>query len=338
MLTVLLGGNAAVVSGRAQPAQPKLSERFLFVFDTSSEMKRRLPAVKGALATLLATGANGQMRANDSIGVWTFDQDLHAGQFPLELWQPDKAVMIASNINTFISDQHYSKKTSFETLVPVLNQIVQHSERLTVVIFCDGYGEVHGTPYDSGINQVFKQRRDEREKERLPIAIAMRSQLGQYVDCMVSFPPQPVSLPVFPPLPEPPPPPKAALPPPRTMAPPLIIIGPPPTNRAPPPGPPAAAPVPVSTNRPVVVTSAPPPVAGEVEKPASMPLMSTNVAGPVQLKMDAKVLAETNAAAPPEAEAGTGRIGAALLGLAFLAVAVGLTVFLVRYVRSTKKD
>ena len=110
--------------------------------------------------------------------------------------------MIASNIIKFVSKQHYSKKTGFDALQPLLNQVVQSSERLTVLIFCDGNGEIHGTPYDAGINQIFQQRQNERQKARLPIVIGLRSQRGQYVGCMVSFPPQPVSLPAFPPLPE----------------------------------------------------------------------------------------------------------------------------------------
>ena len=169
--------------------------------------------------------------------MWTFDQELQAGQFPLQRWKPDNAATIASNITAFVGGQRYAKKTSFDALMPLLNQVVRSSERLTVVIFCDGNGEIHGTPYDTGINQIFQQRQGERQKARLPIVIVLRSQLGEYVDCVVSFPPQPVSFPAFPPLPEdaPAPPKLAPAPaPPRPSVPPLIIIGTPATNRVPP--------------------------------------------------------------------------------------------------------
>ena len=214
---------------RAKPAARKVGNRCLLVFDTSAEMKSRVPAVQQALNTLLATSMNGQLRLGDTIGVWTFNQELRSGQFPLQRWAPDDATAIASAINTFVGSQQYEEKAHFEAMVPLLNQLVQSSERLTVLIFCDGKGEIHGTPYDAGINQVFTQREHERQKARLPIVIVLRSQRGQYTGCMVSFPPQPVSLPEFPPLPE------LSSPPSKAGSTPLIIIGASLTNQMSPP-------------------------------------------------------------------------------------------------------
>jgi hypothetical protein len=331
LFAALVGGIFAIPAGHAQTAAAKLDSRYLLVFDTASEMKRRLPAVKGALAALLATSANGQMHSNDSVGVWTFDEELHAGQFPLQRWQPDHAALIASNISVFISGQTYSKKTGFGALMPVLNKVVQNSDRLTVVIFCDGNGEIHGTPYDSGINQIFKSRQSERQKARLPIAVALRAQLGQYVDCMVSFPPQPVTLPEFPPLPPPPPPPtpKVASAPPRPVVPPLIVIGTPPTNRV----------LPTPSNPPpVTATSTPvPAAASQASPPMPGPAMPTGAA-PARLTFDTALLSGTNTVTPPAEDFGISRISALAMGLGFLTVAGGLTFFLFRRARAMKKD
>ena len=237
ILAALLTGTFLAPALRALPAAQRVDNRFLLIFDTSSDMRARLPAVQKALDALLATSANGPLHSGDSVGVWTFDQDLHAGQFPLQYWKPEEAPMIASNIVKFVKKQHYLNKTGFDALQPLLNQVVQHSERLTVLIFCDGKGEIHGTPYDAGINQLFQQRQNERQKGELPIIIGLRSQRGQYVGCMVSFPPQPVSLPEFPPLPEVvhAPPVTNTPAPPRLNVPSLIIVGTTITNRVPPP-------------------------------------------------------------------------------------------------------
>ena len=164
ILAALLTGTFLAPALRAQPAPQRVDNRFLLIFDTSSDMRQRLPAVQKALDALLATSVNGQLHSGDSVGVWTFDQDLHAGQFPLQHWKPDDAPMIASNITKFVKKQHYLNKTGFDALQPLLNQVVQGSERLTVLIFCDGKGEIHGTPYDAGINQIFQQRQRERQK------------------------------------------------------------------------------------------------------------------------------------------------------------------------------
>jgi hypothetical protein len=298
-------------------------------------MKRRLPAVQKALNDILAASTNGQLHSGDSIGVWTFDQDLRRGQFSLQRWEPDNAAMIVSNISAFAGSQRYSKKTSFDALMPLLNQTVGKSERLTVLIFCDGYGEINGTPYDTGINQVFQQRQGERQKARLPVVVGLRSQRGQYTGCMVSFPPQPVSLPAFPPLPEAAPPKVVKAPaPPRPIVPPLIIIGPPVTNRVPP-----SVPKPALTNPPpMVITSTPAPVvANEVIPTAVMPSMQTS-AVPVQLKIDAALLPRTNAITPPSDNIEISRKSAFVLGAAFLAAAGSLAVFMFRRARKTGGD
>ena len=338
LLAVMLGGLAAVPELRAQPAARKVESRFLLVFDTSAEMKHRVTAVQNAISNVLATGANGQLHSDDSIGVWTFDQQLQTGQFPLQRWKPDQAGQIAAAINTFVGSQRYAKKTGFDMVLPMVNKVVQSSERLTVVIFCDGYGEFYGTPYDQGINQVFQERQAERQKSRRPIVVVLRSQLGQYVDCMVSFPPQPVSFPEFPPLPEPAPvAPKAVPPPPRPSVPPLIIIGTPPVSRVPPPVPKPLSPQAPTNPPPAVASSAPPPAAiSEARPPDDVPLTRTG-GPPAQLKIDAGLLPRTNTASPSSEGPGFGHAVAFALGAALLVVA-GLVVFLFGRARPPKND
>src|SRR5208282_4495448 len=75
----------------AQPAVPSVDSRFLLIFDTSSAMKPRLPAVQIAIDSLLATSMREQLHPGDSIGVWTFDRELRTGQFPLQHWDPVRA-------------------------------------------------------------------------------------------------------------------------------------------------------------------------------------------------------------------------------------------------------
>ena len=224
----LLAGFLLIPAGRAQPEPGIIDNRFLFIFDTSADMKRRLPAVQTELIQLLSTSLGSQLRGGDTIGVWTFDKDLRTGQFPLQLWTPDDAVTVASSINKLVGKQHYSNGTSFNALQPLLNQVIQSSERLTVLIFCDGEDEIRWTPYDSGINQVFQQRLAELKKSRQPFVLVLRTQFGQYAGCTVNFPPGMVSFPEFPPPPvlepvSPQPPAPVAAPP--STGPPLIIVG-----------------------------------------------------------------------------------------------------------------
>ncbi len=247
---------------RAQPTEQTVQSRFLFIFDTSKNMKPRLEALQKCLNILLATSLGGQMHAGDSMGVWTFNQALQTKGFPLQNWNPDNAVSIASNMVKFVGAQHYGKSTHFEVLQPSLNRVVQNSERLTVLIFCDGEGKISGTPYDDAINQMLQEKLAEQKNARQPLVIVLRSQLGQFVAANIGLPPQMVSIPGFPPLPLPPPPaPTPTNPPPPApmiVGQPIIIIGKKPTASVPPPAtnppPPVVAPV-VPTNAPAPSTN-----------------------------------------------------------------------------------
>jgi hypothetical protein len=213
-----------------------------------------------------------------------------------------------------------------------------------VLRFCDGTGEIHGTPYDTGINQVFQHRQSERQKERLPIVIGLRAQLGQYVGCTLSFPPQPVNLPEFPPLPEvaqAPPVVEAPAPPspPQSSVPSLIIFGTTITNHMPAPQPkpePANLPPITVTSPPASTIATPAPtVTNEVKTPEAGPLVQTS-AIPAQSNIPANIpaapLVPAPAAMPPPESSRIGRNDALFagvaIGVAFLAG--GLVVFLLR--------
>jgi len=286
IIAALLAGIFLIPELRAQPTDQTVQSHFLFVFDTSRDMKYRSEAVQKALNTMLATSLNGQLHAGDSMGVWTFGQNLRPGDYPLQNWNPDKAAMIASNLTKFVSKQHYAKNARFEALQPLLNEVVQDSQRLTVLIFCDGEAKISGTPFDSGVNQIFGQKLSEQKSAHQPFVVVLRSQLGQYTGCSVSLPPLPVALPQFPALPAPPPPPapkptSAPPPAPVIVAQPLIIIG---TKNESSPPLPKAAPTnsPTMTNQPPANSS--PDAAGAAATnapaaPAANPLM-TNLTAP----------------------------------------------------------
>ena len=218
-------------------APPAQEERWLLVVDTSWPMKKRLPAVETALKTFLGTSGEGQLHAGDSVGVWTFSRQLRTGEFPLLAWKPELSAMTVSNLVRFIKRREFGSETHWDVLAPKLDKLVASSERLTVLIFCDGGGKFVGTPYDGGISQTFQQNSTEREKSRQPFILVLRSQQGKYIGCTVNFPPGELNLPPFPAWPEPPKPvvtvtmvPPPAVPPPPAKAPivtaaPLIIVG-----------------------------------------------------------------------------------------------------------------
>ena len=157
---LVLDFRRAGATGRGQ----RVDSRYLLIFDTSSAMKKRLPSTQYAVERLFLSMMNGQLEPGDSIGVWAFDRKLRAGDFPLQHWMPQNAAMIASDVTNFVKRQSYARSTHFDVVAPDVTGLVRNSERLTVLIFCDGGGEIEGTPYDDTINAIFKQHQSELER------------------------------------------------------------------------------------------------------------------------------------------------------------------------------
>src|SRR5208283_4941007 len=89
---------AQLDAGKAAPP----SHRCLLIVETSKSMLRRTNAVHRAVQELLASGLNGQLLAGDTLGVWTFNEDLYAGRFPLQTWSPQAQKDITLRTLTFL--------------------------------------------------------------------------------------------------------------------------------------------------------------------------------------------------------------------------------------------
>jgi hypothetical protein len=370
----LAAGIFLVLISGAQTASSQVENRWLFIFDTSAGMKSRVPAVQYEINSLFSTSMSSQLHIDDTIGVWTFDEQLHTRVYPLTLWVPEDASIVASNMNKFIGKQHYANSPHLDVIAPMVTQLVKNSTRLTVLIFCDGESQLNWTPYTNGVNQVFTQWKDSQKKQKQPFVVVLRSQLGEYIGCTANFPPGAVKLLQFPPLPPPPkptnaappPPPQTNKPPPVRMAAPLIIVGtkvqtnwpPPPkpatTNTAPPtsvvqmaetnvPSPaPANVVAPADTIPPAqpVMQISPPVITNanvEIKPPPPQPKpQPTNAVAVTQTNVaPAPPVAPANAASPPE-DSGLNRTAAFAIGAAALLVAAVMTAGLV--FRARRKD
>lgn len=270
---------------------PHVENRVLLVFDTSSDMKKMLPAEVKGIKQLFALTFSSQLQRGDSIGVWTFGKELKTGACPLQRWDPYQVNTICSNILTAIEHEHYSKTTSFKDLMPALNRLMAASPQLTTFVFCDGNGEIFGTPVDKSINNIFKDNSGQMRHIRQPFVIVFRTQYGQFTASTINTA-ETINVPHFPTSPQPAPPPvvQEPPPPPAPTAPPLIIIGTTVRTNLPPPAP---APAPATPSAPIKSTAAPPVT-------ISMPV--TNEAPKAKVVEPTSSAPESNAVAPLAAE------------------------------------
>ena len=241
-------------------------------------MHRRAGNTRKVVGDLLLSGLNGQLRPGDTIGVWTFNEKLNAGNFPLERWMPQARQRIAAGVVEFLQRQRYEKPTQIDKALAPMMRVVKDSDKITVLLISDGDDKVSGTPFDNEINAAFKLNSSAQRKLNMPFVTVLRGRKGEFVGGRVSMSPWPVEFPEFPaeppvaqekPKPEAP---KAERPP---TVPSLIVIGkkPEPTAAAPTNGTPTAAlrattqQVTVVPSAPVKPETAPPPKAETTSSP-----------------------------------------------------------------------
>jgi hypothetical protein len=265
----------------AQPAEHPQPGRFLFIFETSPTLKRSLPAMEKSLEAIFTNSLPGKLLTGDEIGVWTVDDRLHTGQFPLTTWAPSNAVAFSTGLKNFLEKQSFRQNGNFAQLTTSLNNVAENSERLTVFIFCDGQAGISGTPFDDGIRTIFGAAAAGQKKLRQPIILVLRSQLGKYTGSAVTLPPNLLNVPEFPPLPVKPAP---------VAAP--VVVTPAPVVK---PVPPVVVPslIIVGTNISTDLATAPPMPEKPVVQPPAVPGKNaavTNISSPV---------VKTNLAVPP---------------------------------------
>jgi hypothetical protein len=310
-------------------------QRWLLVFGTSSAMKKRLPAVEAAIKTLFTTDFGGKISDGDSIAVWTIGNKLKPDGFPLAEWSPENTPDLTSNLIAYIHAQHYSGSDNLSALQPILGQVVANSRRLTILIFCDGTEQIDWSPYD-GINEMLRQTASGRKELKQPVIIVLRSQEGKFTGGMVDFPPVPVTLPQFPPLPE-------EIKPAVSNPPPVIV------SSAPPPPPPLSLFIVgthVSTNEADMTNSLPaavervpsaatktiPPVVVAVAKTNPPVVVNNAVPAVATNPVPAGVQTPVKDTNQPAAAAADDHVEKILTfgGIGLLAAALGLVIFLLR--------
>ena len=281
-LVSIRAAEPAVVPTPAPAPALVQGERFLLIFETSRGLKKNLPAVRQEIAQLFSSNLQNEIEPGDDLAVWTVDESLHTGSFPLANWMPEGAEECARHVDGFLAEQKFTRHASLAAVQPQLNRLVKHSERLTVIIFCDSQSRLVGTPYDSGVNEIITNAAAKIKGDVVPFILVLRSSQGEYIGCSVnrasrlSFPNYPA-----PPKPTPPPAPAPLVAKPAPVAPPvtgpivtpvpaLIIVGTKASTNIeaaakltpPSPGPTSAA-VPAS----IIVSNVPPAVVASAPNP-----------------------------------------------------------------------
>jgi hypothetical protein len=127
--------------------------------------------------------------------VWSFNESLYTGKFPLQKWSPETKDEIAVNIANFLAGQKCEKKSDFNQVAPALEKLVSGSDYLTVILVTDGEQKVTGTPFNGQINEFFQLWRDQQRKAQMPFLTVLRASHGEITHYTLNTAPWTVQMP-----------------------------------------------------------------------------------------------------------------------------------------------
>ena len=199
LLSVCLAGLPARAPGQTKPSrEAPLANRYLFIVETSRYMKSRGEGTLSAIQDLLSSGMNGQLQSGDTLGLWTFNDELLRGEFPLQEWSPQQQQGVTGRVINFLRTQRCEKAGKLDKVVPALQQVVKRSRYLTIVLISSGEDNLHGTPFDEPINKLYKTWRSQQEKAHMPFVTVFRVQNGAIAEYRVGQAPWKADLPALP--------------------------------------------------------------------------------------------------------------------------------------------
>jgi hypothetical protein len=165
---------------------PPAGNRFLFVVDTSAAMYRFEYAGRQALFDLIYSGIDGQMQAGDTFGVWTFGDDVRAGIFPMQIWNPEQKLELASRAGMFLKSHRYGSRACLDRAVTNALALVRTIKEVNVFFISDGRTQFEGTSFAGDINAAYKTNLTGWPKSKKPLVTTLTARKGEIVSWSVT--------------------------------------------------------------------------------------------------------------------------------------------------------
>src|SRR3954463_2838580 len=134
----------------APPPNPVDGNRFLFVVETSAATARLAHGGRQAVFDLIFTGIAGQMKPGDTFGLWTFNDKVSAGVYPMQLWDPDNNMELATSVGQFLRAQKYQNKGRLDLAVKQIMPVARTVQDLNIFIISDPATHLPDDPLEQG--------------------------------------------------------------------------------------------------------------------------------------------------------------------------------------------
>jgi hypothetical protein len=166
---------------------PQTRNRFLFIINTSSTMRRMTNGIQEAALGLLKSGMQGQLRDGDTLGLWTYDDELNTG-FPMQVWSDRSRDAIIQTVSNYLAQPRLQGKAHLDKVLPAALQLVGQSRVITLIFIFDGSETMQGTGFDQDINDLQKEFGRQMRSDNIPFVTVLAARDGKVFDYRVRTP------------------------------------------------------------------------------------------------------------------------------------------------------
>jgi len=191
----LLSSTTAIPAQKkpASPAPP--GDRFLFVVETSNAMLPFKHAGRQAVFDLIYFGVDSQLQPGDTLGLWTYGEEVHGGAFPMQIWAPDQKLQIASSFGIFLKNQKLENQARLDLVVSKLGPLIKAIKDVNILIVSSSDALWKGTPFEQDINLAYKKNAAESRSAKRPLITTLVARQGEIASWSVTLAGDPISIP-----------------------------------------------------------------------------------------------------------------------------------------------
>ena len=195
LVWALLVGASASKAAPTANSSPPTPHKYLFLVETSKAMQRRAQGVHNTLKTLIGSNLSGQLRAGDSLAIWSFNETIFTNRFPFQEWSAATGASFGARLPDFLEAATYEKRALLDKAMVRVSSLIANSELITIILVTSGEEEIKGTPFDKELKAAFAQWRNEQQKTRMPLLTLLRASQGRFVQWSVTPAPWPLEIP-----------------------------------------------------------------------------------------------------------------------------------------------
>src|SRR5260221_294500 len=182
-------------SAQKKPASAApAGDRFLFVVETSAAMLPFEHAGRQAVFDLVYFGVGSQLHAGDTLGLWTFGEEIHGGAFPMQVWAPDQKLQIASSVGLFLKNQKLENRGHLDRIVPKLGSLIKSVKDVNILIVSSSDAAWKGAPFEQGLNLAYKKNAAASRNAKRPLITTLVARQGEIASWSVTVAGDPLPL------------------------------------------------------------------------------------------------------------------------------------------------